>query len=146
MLTDLRDHHVFYDKLTLIYLEMPKVGKASLDMGRPLDRWLQALYGLWAGNDRPDELDEPVFQKLYKQAEYARLNSDQQLTYIRSRKYCLDTYNEIKGGRILGRMEDREEGREERTMEIARRMKGLGIDKETILKSVEITEEEFENL
>ena len=162
MLTDLRDHHVFYDKLTLIYLEMPKVGKASLDMGRPLDRWLQALYGLWAGNDCPDELDEPVFQKLYKQAEYARLNSDQQLTYIRSRKYCLDTYNEIKGGRILGRMEGREEGlkegreeglkegreegREERTMEIARRMKGLGIDKETILKSVEITEEEFENL
>lgn len=162
MLTDLQDHHVFYDKLTLIYLEMPKVGKAKLDMERPLDRWLRALYWLWDGKECPSELDEQVFQKLFQQAEYARFNSDQRLTYIRSRKYCLDTYNEIKGGRILGRIEGREEGRKEgreegreegrlegyrwSRIEIAKRMKALGVDKETIVKSVELTAEEYENL
>ena len=40
-------NHVFYDKLTFIYLEMRKVGRVSLDMNRPLDRWLTALYRLW---------------------------------------------------------------------------------------------------
>lgn len=154
MLTDLNDNHVFYDKLTLIYLEMPKVGNAKLDMSRPLDRWLRVLYKLWGEEDCPPELDEPIFQKLYREAEYACFTPDQRLNYMRSKKKELDTYNRIESGRILGYEEGHEEGREEgleagreeRAMEIARRMKDLGIDKETILKSVEITEEEFENL
>ena len=154
MLTDLNDNHVFYDKLTLIYLEMPKVGHAKLDMNRPLDRWLRVLYKLWGEEDCPPELDEPIFKKLYREAEYACFTPDQRLNYMRSKKKELDTYNRIESGRILGYEEGHEEGREEgleagreeRAMEIARRMKGLGIDKETILKSVEITEEEFENL
>ena len=93
MLTDLNDNHVFYDKLTLIYLEMPKVGKADLDMNRPLDRWLRVLYRLWGEEECPPEIDEPVFQKLYREAEYARFTPDQQLTYERSRKRELDIYN-----------------------------------------------------
>lgn len=154
MLTDLNDNHVFYDKLTLIYLEMPKVGNAKLDMSRPLDRWLRVLYKLWGEEDCPPELDEPIFQKLYREAEYACFTPDQRLNYMRSKKKELDTYNRIESGRILGYEEGHEEGREEgleagreeRAMEIARRMKDLGIDKETILKSVEITEEEYESL
>ena len=112
MLSDIDDHHVFYKKLTLIYLEMPKVGKARLDMGRPLDRWLLVLYRLWGGEECPPELDEPVFRKLYEQAEYARFTPNQQLTYERSRKYELDTINEIRGGRILGHEEGFAEGHE----------------------------------
>lgn len=128
MLTDLNDHHVFYDKLTLIYLEMPKVGQVELDMKRPLDRWLRVLYQLWGGEDCPPELDEPVFRKLYEQAEYARFTPNQQLTYERSMKYYLDTYNEIEGGRILGR----EEGSEERALIIAKKLLSMGMDKTTV--------------
>ena len=113
MLTDLADNHVFYDKLTFIYLEMPKVGKAKLDMDRPLDRWLRVLYRLWGEEECPEELDEPVFQKLYKEAEYARFTPDQQLTYVRSWKRELDIYNQLEGGRILGHEEGREEGLKE---------------------------------
>ena len=112
MLSDVDDHHVFYDKLTLIYLEMPKLGEAKLDMTRPLDRWLKVLYLLWGEEQFPPELDEPIFRKLYKQAEYARFNPDQQLTYERSRKVMWDTYSEIEGGRILGFEQGLEEGRE----------------------------------
>ena len=131
MLTDLNDNHVFYDKLTLIYLEMPKVGKADLDMNRPLDRWLRVLYRLWGEEECPPEIDEPVFQKLYREAEYARFTPDQQLTYERSRKRELDIYNEIEGGRILGR--------EEGLLEAARNMKALGLDNETIMKATGLT-------
>lgn len=150
MLTDLTDQHVFYDKLTLIYLEMPKVGDVELNLNRPLDRWLCALYRLWGEEECPPELDEPIFRKLYEQAEFARFTPSQQLTYERSRKYELDTYNRVEGGRILGHMEGlkegREEGKQEEKTEIARRMKTMGMDKATIMKSVDLTEEEYENL
>lgn len=155
MLTDLNDHHVFYDKLTLIYLEMPKVGAAKLDMNRPLDRWLKVLYLLWGEEDCPPELDEPIFKKLYREAEYACFNEDQRLNYMRSWKKELDTYNRIESGRILGYEEGHEEGlekgREEglekgleegrqegeknKALEIARNMKALGLDDETIMKA-----------
>ena len=132
MLTDLDDHHVFYEKLTLIYLEMPKVGKVKLDMERPLDRWLRVLYLLWADEDRPSELEDPVFQKFYEQAEFARFTPDQQLTYERSMKRELDIYNQIEGGRILGREEGREEGRKEAILEMVQKLKDEGMDDETI--------------
>lgn len=146
MLTDLNDNHVFYDKLTLIYLEMPKVGKAKLDMNRPLDRWLRVLYRLWGEEDCPPEIDEPIFKKLYKEAEYACFTPDQQLNYMRSWKKELDTYNRIESGRILGYEEGheegleegREEGREEGLLEAARNLKSLGLDDETILKATGI--------
>lgn len=142
MLTDLNDNHVFYDKLTFIYLEMPKVGKAALDMNRPLDRWLMALYRLWGEEECPEELDDPVFKKLYKEAEYACFTPDQQLTYMRSWKRELDIYNQLEGGRILGIEEGHEqgltEGREQGLLEAARNMKALGFDDDTIMKATGI--------
>ena len=136
MLTDLADNHVFYDKLTFIYLEMRKVGRVSLDMNRPLDRWLTALYRLWGEEELPEELDEPVFKKLYKEAEYACFTPDQQLTYVRSWKRELDIYNQLEGGRILGHEEGLEEGlkegrvlgREEERNAIAQKMLEAGSD------------------
>lgn len=141
MLTDLDDNHVFYDKLTLIYLEMRKVNKVKLDMNRPLDRWIKVLYLLWGEEDCPPDLDEPIFQKLYKEAEYACLNPDQQLTYERSWKRELDIYNEIEGGRILGHEEGFEEGLEQGLLKAAHSMKALGLDNETIMKATDITED-----
>ena len=140
MLTDLADNHVFYDKLTFIYLEMPKVGKAKLDMSRPLDRWLRVLYRLWGEEECPEELDEPVFRKLYKEAEYACFTPDQQLTYDRSWKRELDIYNQLEGGRILGLEQGREEGleqgreegRKEEKEAIARKLLEAGTDRSFI--------------
>ena len=167
MLSDVDDHHVFYDKLTLIYLEMPKIGEAKLDLKRPLDRWLKVLYLLWGGEQFPPELDEPVFRKLYKQAEYARFNEDQQLTYERSRKVMWDTYSEIEGGRILGheqgleegreegreeglkegrekgREEGREEGRREGLLEAAHKMLAMGLDKTFVAEATGINPDEL---
>lgn len=154
MLTDLADQHVFYDKLTLIYLEMPKVGDIKLDMNRPLDRWLKVLYMLWGEEDYPLELDEPVFRKLYEEAEYARFTENQQLTYESSMKRELDIINQIEGGRIMGREEGREEGfrdgqakgRAESALEIARKIKAKNFDMDTIVQITELPEEELLDL
>lgn len=148
MLADVDDHHVFYDKLTLFYVEMPKLDHVELDLRDPRDRWFYAFYHLWRYDEYPEELDEDIFRKFYEQAEYAHFTPSQQLTYERSMKVYLDTINEIRGGRILGMEEGLAEGKAEGTaqerMKIARRMKELGFDKAAILKVVEISEEEFD--
>lgn len=154
MLADVDDHHVFYDKLTLYYIEMPKLDKVELDLKKPRDRWLYAFYHLWRYDDYPEELEDDIFRKFYEQAEYAHFTPNQQLTYERSKKVYLDTINEIRGGRILGKEEGLAEGFEKglvegasrSKIEIAKRMKELGFEKATILKAVDITEEELDNI
>ncbi|MBP5573731.1 MAG: hypothetical protein J6X40_06140, partial [Bacteroidales bacterium] len=56
-------------------------------------------------------LNEPVFDKLFRQAELAQLTPDQDLDYERSMKVYLDTVNQIKGARILGREDGLAEGK-----------------------------------
>ena len=154
MLSDVDDHHVFYDKLTFYYVEMPKLDQIKLDLATPRERWIYALYHLWRYNDYPAELEEDVFHKLYEEADYANFSEDEQLEYERSSKVYLDTYNEIEGGRILGReegyqwgfeegeaegrakgeAEGRAKGEAEALAEVARKMKEAGLDAETILQ------------
>ena len=113
MLTDVDDNHVFYDKLTLYYVEMPKLDNVTLNLSNPRDKWLYALYHLWRYDEYPEELPDEIFQKFYEQAEYAHWTPNQQLTYERSEKFYLDTINEIRGGRMLGHEEGFIEGKEE---------------------------------
>lgn len=142
MLSDIDNNHVFYDKLTLYYVEMPKLDNIQLQMDTPRDRWIYALYHLWSSDEYPEELEEEVFHKLYEQAEYARFTPAQQLEYERSRKVYLDTYNEIEGGRIMGREEGFEaghakglaEGEAKAISEIALKLRAEGFDEETICK------------
>ena len=148
MLSDIDDNHVFYDKLTLLYIEMPKLDNIKLDLRNPREKWLYALYHLWRYDDYPEELDEDIFHKFYEQAEYAHFTPNQQLTYERSQKFYLDTINEIRGGRMLGHeegfiegheegfSEGREkglaEGRAQEKAEIVLKMKAAGMEQKTI--------------
>ena len=169
MLTDIDDNHVFYDKLTLFYVEMPKLDDLKLELLTPRDKWLHALYHLWRYDDYPDELDEDIFHKFFEQAEFAHFTPDQQLAYERSRKVYLDTCNEIEGGRILGQEEGYqwgfeeglEEGREkglaeghekglaeghekglaEAALQIANKMLAMGIDENTVSQATGIDRE-----
>lgn len=140
MLSDVDDHHVFYDKLSLYYIEMPKLDNVKLKLDTPREKWIYALYHLWRYDIYPEELKDDIFRKFYHEADYANYDMDEQLAYERSCKVYLDTYNEIEGGRILGREEGyqlgfekgvnsgREEGQRQLATEIARKMKAAGMD------------------
>ena len=108
---DVNDLRVFYDKLTLIYVELPKVDKAKLDLNTPRGRWMHALNNLYFYDQKPKELKEAVFDKLFRQAELAQLTPEQDLAYERSLKVYFDTYQEILGGHVLGFREGRAEGK-----------------------------------
>ena len=157
-LMDVKDKHVFYDKLTLIYLEMPKLEKREFKLETMRDKWMYALYSLCYTDVQPEELQEEVFLKLFREAEVARFNETQILSYRESLRDLWDCYSTwecasqegieigVAKGKELGLAEGKELGLAEANLENARKMKALGIDDETIAKVTGLKPEEFQTL
>ena len=109
-LMDVEDFHVFYEKLTLFYVELPKIDHAKLDLNTSLGQWFHALNSLYFYDRKPKNLNDAMFDKLFRQAELAAMTPEEELDYERSMKVYLDTYNQIEGGRIIGHQEGLAEG------------------------------------
>ena len=84
---------VFFDKLTYIYLEMPKFNKTEDELETMFDKWLFVLRNLSRLFERPKALQERVFTKLFEQAEIARFSPEERRGYEDSVK----AYPELKG-------------------------------------------------
>jgi len=139
---------VFYDKLTYIYLEMPKFSKTEEQLTSHFDKWLYVLKNLGELTDRPAKLQERIFTKLFKQAEIASYSAEEYGEYENSLKVYRDLKNTLDTafdeGRAEGLVEGREEGREEGILigeergekksliATAKKMKAAGIATQTI--------------
>ena len=86
---------VFYDKLTFIYLELPKFRKTEAELETRFDKWMYALRHLPKFNEPPAVLHEPIFQKLFEAASIARFSPDELFDYRQSLKYYRDMKNVI---------------------------------------------------
>jgi predicted transposase/invertase (TIGR01784 family) len=150
MLMDTKTKKVFYDKLTYIYLEMPKFNKTEDELETMFDKWLFVLKNLSRLLDRPKALQERVFKKLFEQAEIAQYTPEERRGYEDSLKAYRDINNAIQSAKkeswSEGRAEGRAEGRSERDLEIARQMKADGLPTETIAKYTQLTPEEIATL
>ncbi len=113
-LTDTETYQVFYDKLTFIYLEMPKFNKTVDELKTRFNKWLYVLRNLNRLDRVPDKLRERVFEKLFEVAEIAKFTPAQIRSYEDSLKYYRDMKNSLDTAF--------EEGREEGKLEIARIM------------------------
>ena len=112
-LMDVEDKHVFYDKLTYVYLEMPKFKKTEDELVSMYDKWLFVLKNLTRLMERPVALQERVFTRLFEQAEIARFTPDETRIYEESLKHYRDMRNVVNSAERRGREEGREEGRKE---------------------------------
>ena len=96
-LSDIETQKVFYDKLTFIYIEMPKFRKSLAECKNHFERWLYILRNLEKFDRYPIELQEKIFEKLFGVAEVANLTPeqldeyDESLKVYRDLKGCLDT-------------------------------------------------------
>lgn len=146
-LVDVVDQHVFYDKLTLIYLEMPKLRNMPAKTDSFRDLWLYALQGLCYTDQYPEVLREGIFKKLYDAASKANMDDAQLLEYERSQKAMWDRYSERETAREEGIEEGIEKGREqarsEMLLEMAKKMKAEGLDTETISRMTGLPETEI---
>ena len=116
-LVDLYTHKVFYDKLTFIYLEMPKFNKKEDELESMFDKWLFVLRNLSSLFERPRALQNRVFDRLFEAAEIAKFNPKELGEYWESLKNFRDWYSvmstQLKKGREEGLKEGREEGLKE---------------------------------
>ncbi|MCH8515459.1 MAG: Rpn family recombination-promoting nuclease/putative transposase [Cyclobacteriaceae bacterium] len=141
-LTDIETKKIFYDKLTFIYLEMPKFNKTIEELETRFDKWLFVLRNLNKLERVPDKLREKIFDKLFETAEIAKFTPAQIQSYEDSLKY----YRDLKNSLDTAKEEGREEGREERAFEIAKEMLKDNESLEKIVKYTGLTKDQIEHL
>ena len=173
-LVDLKTKEVFYDKLTFIYLEMPKFNKTEAELETMFDKWMFVLRNLSGLLERPSALQERVFNRLFKAAEIAAFSPQRRSEYWESLKNYRDWKNvldtNMKKSYVKGREEGLaegiekglaegiekglaegiEKGRVEGIMEekrkSARALKALGVASEIISQSTGLSKEEVDRL
>lgn len=154
MLMDVNTKKVFYDKLTLIYIEIPKFHKREDELQTMFDKWMFVLRNLSRLMERPAALQERIFTKLFDQAEIARFDAKDLKDYEDSVNAYRDIINAINTegkrkyaeGREEGRAEGRAEGAEIRTREFARIMLQANEPVDKIMAFTGLTESEIEEL
>ena len=86
-------NRVFYDKLMLIYLEMPKFTKTEAELVTPFDKWLYVLKHLPQLDARPAKLQERIFAHLFDEAAVSKFDPDELALYEESLKVYRDNKN-----------------------------------------------------
>ena len=109
-LLDTRTKEVFYDKLTFIYLEMPKFTKTEDELCTMSDKWLYAIRHLSTLLNRPKALYEKVFDQLFTAAEIAKFNPEERTEYEDSLKAFRDWYSVLSTAEHKGFALGMEEG------------------------------------
>lgn len=153
-LKDTHDNHVFYDKLTFVYLEMPKFNKREDELETMFDKWMFALRNLSRLLERPQALQERIFKRLFDQAEIAQFSPAERREYAESVKDYWDYYSTMKTAHKKGKAEGlaegeakgRAEGEHKMAIETARKMKADGIPADVITKYTDLSVEEIEAL
>ena len=129
---------VFYDKLTFIYIELPKFGKSLEELENKIDKWLYLFRYLAKLQERPLALQERIFQKLFAAAEIAKYSREEMEIYEESLKYYRDLNNIVNSAK--------DEAKIERTYEMAKSMKAKGLEISSICEITGLSEEEIEKL
>jgi predicted transposase/invertase (TIGR01784 family) len=157
-LKDIESNKVFYNKLTFIYLEMPKFNKTVDELESRFDKWLYVIRNLNKLDRIPDKLRELIFEKLFETAEIAKFTQEQVLSYEDSLKYYRDLKNSLDTARDEGKIEGKIEGLREGEMKgkiegmreglikVAKNMLSNGMPVGEIAKLTGLSESDISNI
>ena len=137
-LLDKNTHKVFNDKLSFKYVEIAKFDKTEDELVTLYDKWLYVLKNLSRLDERPAALKEKVFTKLFEEAEIAKFTPTELKEYEDSLKAYRDVKNSIDTAL--------EKGREEKAIQIAKKMLAAGMDIDTIINMTDLSKDEIEKL
>ena len=141
-LKDVEDNHVFYDKLTFVYLEMPKFNKREDELETMFDKWMYVLQNLYRLLERPKALQDRVFKKLFEQAEIAKYSEAERWEYEASQKEYWDNYSVVKTaerkGEQLGILHEK--------IETIHRLQAMGLSIEQIAQGADMEVKEVKKL
>lgn len=153
-LTEQETKHVFYDKLTFLYLAMPNFRKNEDELSTKFDKWLYAIKNLPNLSERPIALQEKIFRKFFELAEISKFTREENLAYENSLKVYRDMKNVIdtateesyQAGKDEGISEGIEIGKHEAILQMVRELKKLGLSDEIISRSSGLSIEELNKI
>lgn len=137
---------IFFEKLKFIYIELPKFTKKEQELETQFDKWLYVLRHLSHLPDRPQKLQDKIFERLFEVAEIAKFSSAEKEAYEESLKYYRDMKNVVDTSREEEIEEGREQGIEEKTIEFARTMKQHNEPIQKIMDYMGLSKSQIEEL
>ena len=141
-LMDTKTNKVFNAKLMFKYVEVGRFDKTDEELTSLSDKWMYVLKNLSRLDNRPAALREKIFSKLFAAASVARFTP----TELREYEDSLKAYRDIKNSLDTAKEEGREEGREQRNIEIAKKMLAAGMDIDIIINMTDLSKDEIEKL
>ena len=141
-LMDTKTNKVFNTKLMFKYVEVGRFDKTDEELTSLSDKWMYVLKNLSRLDNRPAALREKIFTKLFAAASVARFTP----TELREYEDSLKAYRDIKNSLDTAKEEGREEGREQRNIEIAKKRLAAGMDIDIIINMTDLTKDEIEKL
>ena len=145
-LCDTATHKVFYDKLELIYVEIAKFNKSLEELETLYDKWLYALKNLYKLTQRPKELCDKVFDRLFEEAEIAKFTPQELREYEASKIAYRNIKNSVDTAKREGIAEGMEKGMEKKSHEIAKKMLTKGMDEATVMEITGLSAELIQQL
>lgn len=145
-LTDINTCEVFYDKLTFIYLEMPKFQKPADALDSRFDKWMYVIRNLNKLDRIPNELREGIFEKLFEVAEIAKFSKEEAEAYEDSLKSYRDLKNSLDTAFGEGVEKGIEQGIERGIEKVARGLIQNGVSDDIILATTGLSIEQLNYL
>jgi len=145
-LKDVEDNHVFYDKLTFVYLEMPKFNKTEDELETMFDKWMFVLQNLYRLLERPKALQDRVFKKLFEQAEIAKYTEAERWEYEASQKEYWDNYSVVKTAERKGEIKGLQQGVQQEKIDTIHRLQAMGLSVEQIAQGAGMNVDEVKKL
>jgi len=141
-----QDGDLFYDKLELIFLQMPLFTKTESELETQKDKWYYFLKNLTDFEQIPAILREPIFEQAFETAELAQMNQNELLQYEASLKIYRDNYAAFETAIMKGEKKGWAKGEAQKAIEIARNMKQTGLDSALIAEMTGLTLKEIKRL
>ena len=156
-LCDTATHKVFYDKLEFIYVEIVKFDKSLEELETLYDKWLYVLKNLSKLDNRPKELRDRVFDRLFEESEIAKFTPLELREYEDSKKAYRDIKNSIDTAKREGIEEGMEKGikqgieigqkkEHERLLNTARALFASGMSLEQVKQFTGLNDEEINQI
>lgn len=130
-LMDIDRQTVFYDKLTFIYLEVPRFKKEEHELQTHFDKWMYVLKNLHRLESRSSALQERIFQKLFDAAEIAKFSLEDRRSY----QDALKVYRDFKNVVDTAVEEAVEVALEDKEIAMVTNLLKVGVDEELIAKA-----------
>ncbi|ELA09305.1 hypothetical protein MOMA_02830 [Moraxella macacae 0408225] len=149
-----QNNQVFYDKFTLIYLQMPNFNKTENELETQLDKWLFFIKNLEDLQHIPAIFKNSLIEEAFDKAKIANFNQQEMMNYRDSLKAHWDNFSVVTSaieegieiGMEQGVKQGVEQGKKQQAIDIAKNLKALNTPIDTIMQATGLTFDEINRL